>query len=66
MVAAAGLSAFVFWGFLVLRPTILLGLISQVGGRPDLPWAGRQGWWCATTVIRLAHGRGRSCRRLLR
>ncbi|MGH3055973.1 MAG: Fe-S oxidoreductase, partial [Gaiellaceae bacterium] len=34
--------AFIFWGFLVLLPTILMAMISAVDGRAELPWLGRQ------------------------
>src|SRR5207248_8777699 len=37
--------AFIFWGFLVLLPTILMAMISAVDGRVELPWLGRQEWF---------------------
>jgi Fe-S oxidoreductase len=37
--------AFIFWGFLVLLPTILMAMISAVDGRTELPWLGRQEWF---------------------
>jgi Fe-S oxidoreductase len=37
--------AFIFWGFLVLLPTILMAMISAVDGRAELPWLGRQEWF---------------------
>ncbi len=37
--------AFIFWGFLVLLPTILMAMISAVDGRDELPWLGGQGWF---------------------
>ena len=37
--------AFIFWGFLVLAPTILIALIGVVDRRATLPWLGHQGWY---------------------
>jgi Fe-S oxidoreductase len=37
--------AFIFWGFLVLLPTILMAMISAVDRRAELPWLGHQGWF---------------------
>jgi len=37
--------AFIFWGFLVLLPTILMAMISAVDGRTELPWLGGQEWF---------------------
>jgi Fe-S oxidoreductase len=37
--------AFVFWGFLVLAPTILIAMISIVDRHQTLPWLGHQGWY---------------------
>jgi Fe-S oxidoreductase len=37
--------AFIFWGFLVLAPTILMALIGAVDKRSTLPWLGHQGWF---------------------
>ncbi len=37
--------AFIFWGFLVLAPTILIALIGVVDKRSTLPWLGHQGWF---------------------
>jgi hypothetical protein len=37
--------AFIFWGFLVLLPTILMAMISAVDGRAELPWLGGQEWF---------------------
>ena len=37
--------AFVFWGFIVLFPTILLALIAAVDRGATLPWLGHQGWF---------------------
>ena len=37
--------AFIFWGFLVLLPTILIALIGAVDRESTLPWLGRQGWF---------------------
>jgi Fe-S oxidoreductase len=37
--------AFIFWGFLVLLPTILMAMIAAVDGRAELPWLGHQEWF---------------------
>ncbi len=37
--------AFIFWGFLVLLPKILMAMISAVDGRTELPWLGGQEWF---------------------
>jgi Fe-S oxidoreductase len=37
--------AFIFWGFLVLAPTILIALIGVVDKHTTLPWLGHQGWF---------------------
>jgi Fe-S oxidoreductase len=37
--------AFIFWGFLVLLPTILIAMIGVVDKRATLPWLGHQGWY---------------------
>jgi Fe-S oxidoreductase len=37
--------AAIFWGFLVLFPTILMALIGAVDEDATLPWLGHQGWF---------------------
>jgi hypothetical protein len=37
--------AFIFWGFLVLFPTILMAMIAAVDVNATLPWLGHQGWY---------------------
>jgi Fe-S oxidoreductase len=37
--------AFIFWGFCVLLPTILIAMIGTVDRRATLPWLGHQGWY---------------------
>ncbi len=37
--------AVIFWGFLVLAPTILMALIGAVDKHSTLPWLGHQGWF---------------------
>jgi Fe-S oxidoreductase len=37
--------AFIFWGFLVLVPTIVIALIGVVDKHSTLPWLGHQGWY---------------------
>ena len=53
--------AFIFWGFLVLLPTILMAMIAAVDGRRELPWLGRQEWFgwladifCVLVLVGLA------------
>ena len=37
--------AFIFWGFCVLLPTIVIAMIGIVDRRQTLPWLGHQGWY---------------------
>ena len=37
--------AAIFWGFLVLFPTIVIAMIGAVDRHATLPWLGRQGWY---------------------
>lgn len=37
--------ALVFWGFLVLFPTIVMGFLGAVDREWTLPWLGEQGWF---------------------
>src|SRR5690348_2944890 len=37
--------AFIFWGFLVLAPTIVMALIGVVSKTSTIPWLGHQGWF---------------------
>jgi Fe-S oxidoreductase len=37
--------AFIFWGFLVLLPTIVIAMIGIVDRHSTLPWLGHQGWF---------------------
>ena len=37
--------ALVFWGFVVLLPTILMALLGAVDEDWTLPWLGHQGWY---------------------
>jgi Fe-S oxidoreductase len=37
--------AAIFWGFLVLLPTILIAMIGAVDRHATLPWLGHQGWF---------------------
>ncbi|MFL5864434.1 MAG: (Fe-S)-binding protein [Solirubrobacteraceae bacterium] len=37
--------AFIFWGFLVLGPTIVIAMIGAVDKRATFPWLGHQGWY---------------------
>jgi Fe-S oxidoreductase len=37
--------AAIFWGFIVLLPTILIAMIGAVDRHATLPWLGAQGWY---------------------
>jgi Fe-S oxidoreductase len=37
--------AAIFWGFIVLLPTIAIAMIAIVDQHATLPWLGRQGWY---------------------
>ncbi len=37
--------AAIFWGFIVLFPTIFVAMIGAVDQHSTLPWLGRQGWY---------------------
>jgi Fe-S oxidoreductase len=37
--------AFIFWGFLVLLPTIVIAMIGIVDREATFPWLGDQGWF---------------------
>ncbi len=37
--------AFIFWGFLVLGPTIVIAMIGTVSKHATFPWLGEQGWY---------------------
>src|SRR5216684_585464 len=37
--------AAIFWGFIVLFPTIFIAMIGVVDVHATLPWRGRQGWY---------------------
>ena len=37
--------AFIFWGFLVLGPTIVIAMIGIVDKHSTFPWLGHQGWY---------------------
>src|SRR5205807_5724755 len=37
--------AAIFWGFLVLFPTIVIAMIGAVDAHSNLPWLGEQGWY---------------------
>ena len=39
--------AFIFWGFIVLFPTILIAMIGAVDRHQTIPWLGHQGWFAA-------------------
>jgi len=43
--------AAIFWGFLVLLPTILMAMIAAVSRTAELPWLGRQTWFGWTVDI---------------
>ena len=37
--------AFIFWGFCVLLPTIVIAMIAIVDRHQTFPWLGHQGWY---------------------
>jgi len=37
--------AAIFWGFLVLFPTIVIAMVGAVDRRATVPWLGAQGWY---------------------
>ncbi|HST25855.1 MAG TPA: (Fe-S)-binding protein [Gaiellaceae bacterium] len=43
--------AFIFWGFLVLFPTIVMATIAAVDRQQTIPWLGRQGWFAALVDV---------------
>ncbi len=43
--------ALIFWGFLVLFPTIVMAGIGAVDRHATLPWLGRQGWFMALVDV---------------
>jgi Fe-S oxidoreductase len=43
--------AAIFWGFIVLFPTIFVALIGVVDQHATLPWLGRQGWYALLVDI---------------
>jgi Fe-S oxidoreductase len=43
--------AFIFWGFLVLFPTIVMAMIAAVDRHETIPWLGRQGWFMALVDV---------------
>ncbi len=45
------LHAFIFWGFTILLPTILIALIGIVDKHDTFPWLGHQGWYALLVDI---------------
>ena len=43
--------ALIFWGFLVLFPTIVMALLAAVNRHWSLPWLGAQGWFMALVDV---------------
>ena len=43
--------AAIFWGFLVLFPTIVIALIGAVDRHSTLPWLGAQGWYAVMVDV---------------
>src|SRR5205823_3548466 len=39
--------ALIFWGFLVLFPTIVMAMVAAVNRNWSIPWLGSQGWFMA-------------------
>ena len=43
--------ALIFWGFLVLFPTIVMAMIAAVNRNWSIPWLGAQGWFMALVDV---------------
>ena len=43
--------ALIFWGFLVLFPTIVMALVGAVNRDWSIPWLGAQGWFMALVDV---------------
>jgi Fe-S oxidoreductase len=43
--------ALIFWGFLVLFPTIVMAMIGAVSRGASFPWLGAQGWFMALVDV---------------
>src|SRR5437899_4714332 len=43
--------AAIFWGFLVLFPTIVIAMIGAVDSHSTLPWLGSQGWYASLVDV---------------
>ena len=43
--------AAIFWGFLVLLPTIVIAMIGAVDPHSTLPWLGAQGWYALVVDV---------------
>ncbi|MBV9817876.1 MAG: 4Fe-4S dicluster domain-containing protein [Solirubrobacterales bacterium] len=43
--------AFIFWGFIVLGPTIVIAMIGAVSKHATFPWLGDQGWYALLVDI---------------
>src|SRR5262249_27619507 len=43
--------AFIFWGFLVLFPTIVMAMIAAVDKDESIPWLAAQGWFAALVDV---------------
>ena len=43
--------ALIFWGFLVLFPTIVMAMVAAVNRDWSIPWLGSQGWSMALVDV---------------
>ncbi|MDX6453326.1 MAG: hypothetical protein QOH16_3375, partial [Gaiellaceae bacterium] len=43
--------ALIFWGFLVLFPTIVMALVGAVNRDWAIPWLGARGWFMALVDV---------------
>lgn len=50
-IAPGLIHALIFWGFLVLGPTIVIAMIGAVNKHATLPWLGHQGWYALLVDI---------------
>jgi Fe-S oxidoreductase len=43
--------ALIFWGFLILFPTIVMAMVAAVNRHWSIPWLGAQGWFMALVDV---------------
>ena len=50
-IVPGAMHALIFWGFLVLFPTIIMAGVGATGRHHSLPWLGHQGWYFALVDV---------------